>query len=127
MISTTVVRSSIGNVVRRTASRRSCLASASCSSSVADFLDDKQRHRRFYTTPAEEEKFRQEGFLDEKGLTIFNTLHEMIHGSCRVYAHNELFGTYSPTTEKFEYMTYEEFGNKVNQCRSMLKNLGKLF
>ena len=105
--------------------------SASCSSVVVDLLDDNYNHRpdcsRFYSTPVEEEHFRKEGLLDENGLTIFDTLHEMIHGSCRVYAQNELFGTFNPSTEKFEYMTYDEFGAKVNQCRSMLKNLGTFF
>ena len=81
-------------------------------------------HRRFYTTPAEEEQFRKEGLLDENGLTVFDTLHEMIHGSCRVYSRNDVFGTYNPQSAKFEYMSYQEFGTKVDQCRSMLKNIG---
>lgn len=81
-------------------------------------------HRRFYTTPAEEEEFRKKGLLDENGLTVFDTLHEMIHGSCRVYSQNDVFGTYNPQSAKFEYMSYQEFGNKVDQCRSMLKNIG---
>ena len=95
---------------------------------IRDDICKRSPHRcRFYSTPVEEEHFRKEGLLDENGLTIFDTLHEMIHGSCRVYAQNELFGTFNPSSEKFEYMTYDEFGAKVNQCRSMLKNLGTFF
>ena len=109
---------------------RSRSVNASWSTAAVDLDDIYKRspHRcRFYSTPVEEEHFRKEGLLDENGLTIFDTLHEMIHGSCRVYAQNELFGTFNPSTEKFEYMTYDEFGAKVNQCRSMLKNLGTFF
>jgi long-chain acyl-CoA synthetase len=73
---------------------------------------------------ADVERFQKEGLLDEKGLTVFDTLHEMQLSSCQVYSQNELFGTFSPKSEKFEWMTYEEYGKKVDQCRSMLKDLG---
>ena len=79
---------------------------------------------RFFTSD-QVEQFRNEGYLDENGLTIFNTLHEMQLSSCHVYAPNPLFGTYNPESKDFEYMTYGEFGNRVNRCRSMLKDLGK--
>jgi long-chain acyl-CoA synthetase len=78
---------------------------------------------RFIST-ADMQRFRKEGLLDEKGLTVFDTLHEMQLSSCQVYSQNDLFGTFSPKTEKFEWMTYEEYGKKVDQCRSMLKDLG---
>lgn len=79
---------------------------------------------RYLTT--REENFRKAGILDEHGLTSFDTLHEMQVRSCLVYSGNDLFGTYNPGSEQFEYMTYQEFDGKVNQCRSLLKDLGKL-
>ena len=70
------------------------------------------------------DKFQSLGILDEQGLTKFDTLHEMQVHSCMVYAKNELFGTFHPTSGTFQYMTYEDYGTQVHQCRSMLKNLG---
>jgi hypothetical protein len=79
---------------------------------------------RYLTT--REDNFREAGILDESGLTSFDTLHEMQVRSCMVYSGNDLFGTYNSGSEQFEYMTYQEFDGKVNQCRSLLKDLGKL-
>ena len=79
---------------------------------------------RYLTT--REENFREAGILDENGLTTFDTLHEMQVRSCMVYSGNDLFGTYNSGSEQFEYMTYQEFDGKVNQCRPLLKDLGKL-
>jgi len=75
----------------------------------------------------EQEKiFQSKGLLDEQGFTIFDTLHEMQVRSCEVYAENELFGTYSPESKLFEWMTFNEYGTSVDQCRAVLKDLGKL-
>jgi hypothetical protein len=68
--------------------------------------------------------FSDEQLLDDKGLLRFKTLHELQEAACQVYSNNELFGTYSPTTQQFEYMTYNEFGHKVAQCRAVLIDLG---
>ena len=45
--------------------------------------------------------------------------------SCAVYAENELFGSYDAAENNFKYVTYEEFGNQVDKCRAVLKELGK--
>jgi hypothetical protein len=75
----------------------------------------------------ENEKHLQElGYLDEQGLTVFDTLHEMQFRSCQVYAQNDLFGTYNPKSDKFEYTTFEDFSQKVHQCRAVLKDLGEM-
>jgi hypothetical protein len=58
-------------------------------------------------TPAEEQFFK-EGILDERGLLKFDTLHNMQVRSCRVYAGKDLFATYSPLTQKFEWMKFAE-------------------
>eukprot|EP00529_Nitzschia_sp_RCC80_P017867 CAMPEP_0113495474 /NCGR_PEP_ID=MMETSP0014_2-20120614/29629_1 /TAXON_ID=2857 /ORGANISM="Nitzschia sp." /LENGTH=843 /DNA_ID=CAMNT_0000389375 /DNA_START=149 /DNA_END=2681 /DNA_ORIENTATION=- /assembly_acc=CAM_ASM_000159 len=61
----------------------------------------------------------------ETGLLKFNTLHELQENACQVYSHDhELFGTFSESSQKFEYMTYSDFGQRVEECRSVLKDLG---
>jgi hypothetical protein len=79
-----------------------------------------------FSSTEREKKFQELGFLDEKGLTTFDTLHEMQVRSCKVYAENDLFGTYQKDSNSFEYMTYEEYGDKVDKCRATLRDLGKL-
>ena len=69
--------------------------------------------------------FKELGYLDAEGLTIFDTLHDMQTRSCSVYAENELFGSYDDKTNNFKYVTYEEFGGQVDKCRAVLKDLGK--
>lgn len=46
--------------------------------------------------------------------------------SCLTYADKELFGTFNPESEQYDYITYEEYGRRVNDCRAVLKDLGKL-
>lgn len=69
-----------------------------------------------------ERVFQAEGIVDDRGLTMFNTLHEMQVRSCKVYADNDLFGTYNGT--KFEWMTYQEYADNVDKCRAVLHDLG---
>lgn len=71
-----------------------------------------------------EKGFFERGWLDERGLTVFETLHELQTRAVEVYADNELLGTYNPETEKFEYMKYKEFASLVNKARFVLKDLG---
>jgi hypothetical protein len=79
---------------------------------------------RFISTE-QEQHFKELGILDDQGLTVFDTLHEMQVRSCQVFKDNELFGTYDGESKSFKYMTYDEYNTKVNQCRSLLKDLGK--
>lgn len=69
-------------------------------------------------------QWQAKGFMDERRLTLFGTLHEMIDRSCQVFAPNKLFGTYSSETKTFEWMSYQEFANKVDSCRAVLRDLG---
>ena len=80
--------------------------------------------RSFSTTPS---KINSETarFLDEEGFTAFKTLHELQVASCKVYSENDLFGTYSSISGKFEYLSYGDFGKLVSQCRVLLKDLGE--
>lgn len=57
-------------------------------------------------------------------MTAFNTLHELQVNSSLVYSENELFGTYEEESKGYNYMTYDEYNQKVNKCRSLLKDLG---
>ena len=81
-----------------------------------------------HTPLTENEKaFQAKGFLDDRGLTVFDTLHEMQVRSCEVFASRKLFGTYSKESKQFEWMTYQEFDSAVNKCRAVLKDIGTLW
>jgi hypothetical protein len=69
--------------------------------------------------------FQAQGLVDGHGLTMFNTLHELQLTACKVYPNNELFGTFSEKSGHFEYLTYRDFGEKVDECRAVLKHLGQ--
>lgn len=57
---------------------------------------------------AEEKALQEEGILDERGLVVFDTLHNMQTRSCRVFAPKNLFATYSEETKNFEWMSFAE-------------------
>jgi hypothetical protein len=78
-----------------------------------------------YKMSEREQKFVDMGWMDDRGLTLFKTLHENQVRSCAVFADNELYGKYNPDTQKFEYSTYREFGQQVNRARHVLKDLGE--
>ena len=85
----------------------------------------KQASSRRSISTERENHFRDLGYLDDQGLTVFSTLHDMQVRSCAVYAENELFGSYDASANNFKYITYEEFGAQVDKCRAALKDLGK--
>lgn len=65
------------------------------------------------------------GYVDDRGLTVFDTLHEMQERSCAVFADKDLFGTYNEEIKDFEWMTFDDYANKVHQCRATLQDLGE--
>jgi len=79
---------------------------------------------RFITTE-EETHFKERGFLDDEGLTTFNTLHELQVRSSLVFKENKLFGTYNEKSQSYDYMTYDEYNQTVNKCRTLLNDLGE--
>lgn len=127
----------VGATVAANAVKRGLLPTASCvgTQSVNGFsrtaatpssTSTSYSSRRFISTQ-DEKTFQDMGLLDEYGLAVFDTLHEMQYNACQVYAKNELFGTYDTSAEAFQFMTYAEYNDKVNQCRSLLKDLGTGF
>ena len=80
--------------------------------------------RRFITTD-QEKQFQELGVLDDEGLTNFETLHELQVNSNLVFKEHDLFGTYSEESKDYHYITYDEYNQAVNQCRVLLKDLGK--
>ena len=72
------------------------------------------------------ESLQKQGILDDRELLQFNTLHELQKNACIAFSDNEIFGTFVENKEKgdFEWMTYKEFGDKVDQCRCVLRDLG---
>jgi len=79
--------------------------------------------RRLITTD-QEKHFQGLGILDNQGLTVFHTLHELQVHSSLIFKENELFGTYEEESKRYHYKTYDEYNQKVNQCRVLLKDLG---
>lgn len=53
---------------------------------------------------------------------MYETLIDLIQGSCRKYQDRNLFGTKKHGT--WQWITYGDFGNLVDQCRSGLKSVG---
>lgn len=54
----------------------------------------------------------------------FDTLHSLNSNAVKNYESNPLFGTFR--NDKFEWMTYGEFGRRVENCRALLGDVGKL-
>ena len=91
---------------------------------IATTTSASSTSRRFITTE-QEKHFQGRGILDAQGMTAFNTLHELQVHSSLVFSENELFGTYEEESKSYIYMTYDDYNQKVNQCRALLKDLGE--
>jgi len=50
----------------------------------------------------------------------------MIRNASLVYTSNPLFGTFDDKHGDFQWMTYRDFGRRVDLCRTVLKDLGKI-
>ena len=73
----------------------------------------------------QEREYQKLGYLDGHGLTVYDTLHEMQVRACEIYSDNDLFGSYDAKDDSFNYITYGEFGEQVDTCRAVLKDLGE--
>lgn len=78
-----------------------------------------------YVLSEREQEYHAKGWVDERGLTLFKTLHENQVRSCEIFADNDLYGNYSEETKAFEYKKYSDFAVQVNQARAVLQDLGE--
>jgi hypothetical protein len=73
---------------------------------------------------------QERGIFDHDNLLQFETLYELQSHASVAFSENPLFGTYTEIGSKddakgrFEWMSYKEYGEKVNLCRSVLSDLG---
>ncbi len=112
---------SISCTEQRSPSKNQFLTTASFSTSTAESP----------SSPSLQER----GILNQNNLLNFDTLHELQMNASIAFADNPLFGTYTERKEgegdkadaSFEWMTYSEYGEKVDACRTVLKDLGMFF
>lgn len=84
------------------------------------------------------ETLTREDVIDSNGLLQFTTLHEMNRNATIAFKDNHLFGTYKAAAIEenvvkdqpdakgsFEWMTYGEYAELVDRCRTVLKDAGK--
>jgi len=79
-------------------------------------------------TRSAEHTLQERGIFGDDNLLQFKTLYELQEHACVAFPNNSLFGTFVETEKdkgQFEWMNYAEYGDKVNLCRSVLKDLGK--
>eukprot|EP00977_Amphora_coffeiformis_P010075 scaffold2353_cov167-Amphora_coffeaeformis.AAC.66 len=88
-------------------------------------LGQPQQLRGIVGTAADIKAWQDQLVLDDRELVNFTTLHEMQVNACDVYSTNKLFGTYAEASKSFEWMTFEGFAHNVDQCRSVLQDLGE--
>jgi len=78
-------------------------------------------------TRSAEHTLQERGIFGDDNLLQFKTLYELQEHACVAFPNNSLFGTFVETEKdkgQFEWMNYAEYGDKVNLCRSVLKDLG---
>mmetsp|Transcript_25308 Transcript_25308/g.36722 ORF Transcript_25308/g.36722 Transcript_25308/m.36722 type:complete len:722 (+) Transcript_25308:354-2519(+) len=135
----------ISTVARRQLSSSSVAAWTTTNRKEDDMIASLACRRRHYrdnyhtkslTTVAESHipntHLQAEGIFDSRNLLKFDTLHEMQKNASIAFANNDIFGTYvegahnsdGDNSGTFEWMTYKEYGEKVETCRTMLKNIG---
>ena len=71
-----------------------------------------------------EKAFRRDIPFDENGFIEFNNLHDLQVFASQEFAERDLFGTFSPESKSFEWISFADYGNRVDQCRALLKDLG---
>jgi len=89
------------------------------------------------SSSSEGKQLTRQDVLDSDGLLQFKTLHEMNYYASIAFKENPLFGTYkAPEVEDnvvkdpsgalgtFEWMSYGEYGEMVEKCRAVLKDIG---
>jgi hypothetical protein len=91
-----------------------------------------------YLSSSNNETLTRDDVMDSNGLLQFTTLHEMNRNAAIAFKDNPLFGTYKPAAVEenvvqdkpeakgsFEWMTYGEYAELVDRCRTVLKDVGE--
>lgn len=68
----------------------------------------QQKTRLLSTTATIRPEWVSSGIMDEQGLVVFDTLHNMQTRACTVYGERNLFATYDKEKEGFQWMSYSE-------------------
>jgi hypothetical protein len=123
-LSCSLLRRSLSQKIRRQ-HKKNTTASSTTLRSLSSDSTAQHSHTTFNFTP-EEQGWYDQGIIDERGLTVFDNLHSMQVHSCHVFRNKPLFGTFSDDTKAFEWMSFQEYADRVDQCRAMLKDLGEL-
>jgi len=63
---------------------------------------------------------------NRSGSVEFSTLYELQSSACSMFAQRNLFGTYQPKKQAFEFMSYGDFAREVDRCRIVLRNMGEI-
>jgi hypothetical protein len=61
--------------------------------------------------------------ISQRDYLSFDTLHSLNAKAVKKYERNPLFGTFR--NDKFEWITYGEFGRRVDMCRGLLRDVGE--
>ena len=92
-------------------------------------IEAESQQKVSFSSQSNSSSLQERGILDEHNLLKFDTIHELQSRASIAFADNPIFGKYvkhDGEDAKFEYMTYSEFGDKVDTCRTLLKDLGKI-
>ena len=101
-----------------------CAAARQLTSSTSPSTSWKAQRRHLSLESSAASSLQDRGIMDSHDLLQFNTLHELQQNSSEAFGTNPLFGTHNGKEEggEFEWMTYEEWGRKVDACRTVLKD-----
>lgn len=67
-------------------------------------------------------KLIAQAFSTKSQYLPFDTLHSLNANATKQYETNPLFGTFS--NDQFQWMTYGDFGRRVELCRGVLRDIG---
>ena len=129
-----VLSSSSGTIgassFKRAAARLTSPIIPNCSASpVTPIINDGSSTTALQHRYLSSSSLQERGLMDDNNLLQFATLHELQRNASEAFASNPLFGTYEAADVEnedaggeFKWMTYEEWGKKVDACRTVLKN-----
>jgi len=118
------------DIVRGFGRRQYSVTAITASNSFSDDRVTSYDYRK-NASKTDQASLIERGIFDDNNLLQYKTLHELQHNSSIAFSDNPLFGTYrekkndnGDVDASFEWMTYGDFGRKVDECRTLLKDLG---